>query len=188
MSHWQQQMYNSNKSTRTTRSGRQTKLSSKYDDYVVYTSVISHDKTEPTQELDDPIAYMTTGGEDNFYYHEILCEPDKLQFINAMKDEIQEHNENKNWIPVQRSELLVGTTVIPSVWAMRCKRRLTNGSIYEWKARINVDGSKQIKGVNFRETYAPVAQWISIRLILCMVLSEGSRYLKRHNLTSRKPT
>jgi Reverse transcriptase (RNA-dependent DNA polymerase) len=31
-----------------------------------------------------------------------------------------------------------------------------------------VDGSKQIKGVNFWETYAPVAQWISIRLILCM--------------------
>jgi Reverse transcriptase (RNA-dependent DNA polymerase) len=51
---------------------------------------------------------------------------------------------------------------------MRRKRRLTDGTIYKWKARLNVDGSKQIKGVNFLETYAPVAQWISIRLILCM--------------------
>jgi Reverse transcriptase (RNA-dependent DNA polymerase) len=31
-----------------------------------------------------------------------------------------------------------------------------------------VDGSKQIKGVNFWETYAPVAPWISIRMILCL--------------------
>jgi Reverse transcriptase (RNA-dependent DNA polymerase) len=30
-----------------------------------------------------------------------------------------------------------------------------------------VDSSKQVKGVNFWETYAPAAQWVSIRLFLC---------------------
>jgi Reverse transcriptase (RNA-dependent DNA polymerase) len=58
--------------------------------------------------------------------------------------------------------------VIPSVWAMRRKRRLVDGSVSKWKARLNVDGSKQIHGMNYWETYAPVAQWISIRSILCL--------------------
>jgi hypothetical protein len=52
---------------------------------------------------------------------------------------------------------------------MRRKRNLCDGKIHKWKARLNVDGSKQIKGINFWETYAPVAQWSSIRLVLCMV-------------------
>jgi Reverse transcriptase (RNA-dependent DNA polymerase) len=111
---------------------------------------------------------MLTGNQDNFYYHEILREPEKEQFIEAMKEEIANHNNNGNWMPVLRANLPADTKVIPSVWAMRRKRRLTDGKIHKWKARLNVDGSKQIKGINFWETYAPVAQWISIRLILCM--------------------
>jgi Reverse transcriptase (RNA-dependent DNA polymerase) len=111
---------------------------------------------------------MLTGKQDNFYYHEILHEPNKDMFIAAMKDEIDSHNSNKNWVPILCSELPEGTKVIPYLWAMRRKRRLVDGTIHKWKARLNVDGSKQVKGVNFWETYAQVAQWISIRLILCM--------------------
>jgi Reverse transcriptase (RNA-dependent DNA polymerase) len=160
---------NTDRFARITRLGRQTKLPTKYDDYVVYESVISPDNVEPVLEYEDPITCMATGGQDNFYYHEILHEPDKLQFINAMKQEIKEHNDNGNWVPVRRCDLPADTKVIPLVWAMRQKRSLTDGTIHKWKARLNVDGSKQIKGVNFWETYAPVAQWISICLILCMV-------------------
>jgi Reverse transcriptase (RNA-dependent DNA polymerase) len=116
----------------------------------------------------DPLALMLTGNQDNFYYHEILREPEKKQFIKAMKDEITSHNENGNWTPVLRSSLSPDIDVIPSVWAMRRKRRLTDGAIHKWKAQLNEVGSKQVKGVNFWETYAPVAQWISIRLVLCM--------------------
>jgi hypothetical protein len=65
---------------------------------------------------------MATGGEDNFYYHKIIQEPDKEKFIEAMKEEIKEHNNNKNWILVRRSELPANFKVIPSVWAMHQKR------------------------------------------------------------------
>jgi hypothetical protein len=41
--------------------------------------------------------------------------------------------------------------------------------IHKWKARLNVDGSKQVKGVNFWGTHAPVAQWLTIRLEMSMV-------------------
>jgi hypothetical protein len=42
--------------------------------------------------------------------------------------------------------------------------------IHKGMARLNVDGSKQVKGINFWETYTPVAQWISIRVILSMAV------------------
>lgn len=53
---------------------------------------------------------------------------------------------------------------------MRRKRRLVDGQVSKWKARNNVDSSKQEQehGTNYWETYAPVAQWISIRLIICL--------------------
>jgi Reverse transcriptase (RNA-dependent DNA polymerase) len=63
-----------------------------------------------------------------------------------------------------------GTKGIPWVWAMRHKQQITDGKVHKWKSRLNVDGSKLIKSVNFWETYAPVAQWISIRLILSIAV------------------
>jgi Reverse transcriptase (RNA-dependent DNA polymerase) len=56
---------------------------------------------------------------------------------------------------------------------MRRKRKLVNGSVTKWKASLNVIGSKQVHGFNYWETYAPVAQWISIRLNLCLLSING---------------
>jgi hypothetical protein len=42
--------------------------------------------------------------------------------------------------------------------------------VYKWKARLNIDGSKHIYGEDYWETYAPVANWASIRLVLIMAL------------------
>jgi Reverse transcriptase (RNA-dependent DNA polymerase) len=155
-----------------TRSGRVSKRPTYLDEFVTYDTNVANTRRLDTivacTDYIDPISFMLTGNQDNFYYHEILREPDKDKFIEAMKEEIASHNNNGNWIPVLRKDLPPNTKVIPSVWAMRRKRRLKDGKIHKWKARLNVDGSKQIKGINFWETYAPVAQWISIRLILCM--------------------
>jgi Reverse transcriptase (RNA-dependent DNA polymerase) len=49
---------------------------------------------------------------------------------------------------------------------MRRKRRILDGSIYKWKARLNVDGGKQIHGLDYWETYAPATSWSTIRLVL----------------------
>jgi Reverse transcriptase (RNA-dependent DNA polymerase) len=63
--------------------------------------------------------------------------------------------------------------VLPTVWAMRRKRRLATGEIYKWKARLNVDGSKQEHGVNYWDTYAPVAAWATIRSIMMLAAQKG---------------
>jgi hypothetical protein len=50
---------------------------------------------------------------------------------------------------------------------------ISDGTVYKWKARLNIDGGKQEKGVNYWETYAPVALWSSIRLIITMAAKKG---------------
>jgi hypothetical protein len=49
---------------------------------------------------------------------------------------------------------------------MRRKRDISTQEVYKWKARLNVHGGKQTKGLNYWETYAPVASWAAIRLIM----------------------
>ena len=65
---------------------------------------------------------------------------------------------------------LKGALVLPGVWAMKRKRRIATREVYRWKARLNLDGSKQLHGVHFWETYAPVASWPTIRLLLSIAI------------------
>jgi Reverse transcriptase (RNA-dependent DNA polymerase) len=128
---------------------------------------------EPRIEYMDPIAFAARSDQDIMFYHEILHEPDRHEFIKAMQIEITAMNEAKHWNLGLRSTLPPGTAILPTVWAMRRKRRLTTGEVYKWKDRINVDGSKQENGGNYWTTYAPVATWASIHLILCMASING---------------
>jgi len=49
---------------------------------------------------------------------------------------------------------------------MRRKRDLTTNEIKSHKARLNLHGGKQIYGMNYFETYAPVVTWFAIRLMI----------------------
>ena len=66
-----------------------------------------------------------------------------------------------------------GHKVIPAVWSMKRKRRIMTQEVYKWKARLNVHGGKQIKGVHYWETASPVVRWSSVRLLLTLSILEG---------------
>jgi hypothetical protein len=53
---------------------------------------------------------------------------------------------------------------------MKRKRRIATREVYKWKARLNVDGSKQKPGVHFDETYSPVVAWPTTRFFLIQAL------------------
>jgi Reverse transcriptase (RNA-dependent DNA polymerase) len=97
-----------------------------------------------------------------------------------MRVEIEMYNKNSNWIPIRRDPQRSDIVVLSRVWAMWRRRRLTDGVINKWKARLNIDGSKQEYGINFWETYAPVAMWISIRFILCEATINGWKFKTFH--------
>jgi hypothetical protein len=150
------------------RAGRAIRRPKKLDDYIVYESQLDEHWDEQEFDHMHPVAYAASTDPDVMYFHEILREPDKKEFLQSMQKEIDGHNENKNWELVPRSQVPSHIKVLPSVWAMRRKRRLSDGTVYKWKARINVDGSKQTYGIDYWETYAPVATWATIRCIMML--------------------
>ena len=51
---------------------------------------------------------------------------------------------------------------------MKRKRDIKTRLIKKYKARLNIDGSRMKHGVHYDQTYAPVANWNSIRTMLIM--------------------
>ena len=87
-----------------------------------------------------------------------------------MQQALEGQINNGNFSVIPRSQVPEGARVLSAVWAMRRKRRISTQEVYKWKARLNIDGSKQVEGEDFWETYNPVANWASIRLLLTMAL------------------
>lgn len=86
----------------------------------------------------------------------------------AMDDEMNSLNENQTWnlTPLPR-----GAAAIPSKWVFRLKKN-PDGSIDRYKARLVIKGFKQRKGIDYNQTYSPVAKLSTIRSILSIAAME----------------
>ena len=62
--------------------------------------------------------------------------------------------------------------VIPLTWAFKCKR-FPDGLIKKFKACFFACGDMQLEGIDFFETYAPVVQWTTIRLMFILEVLLG---------------
>ena len=118
----------------------------------------------------EPTALAASSDPDNLYMHEAMRQPDKKEFIKAMKKEVSAHEDNKHWELTKRSDIPSQHKVLPSVWAMKRKRRIATREVYKWKARLNIHGGKQEKGINYWETYSPMVTWNSIRTFLILAI------------------
>jgi hypothetical protein len=61
---------------------------------------------------------------------------------------------------------------LKSTWVFKLKR-LSDGTPSKFKARFCERGDLKKEGVDFFETYAPLCQWSTLRMILTMVLQNG---------------
>jgi hypothetical protein len=68
-----------------------------------------------------------------------------------------------------QSQVPEGANVIGFTWVFRIKIH-ADGTVARFKARICVDGSRQIYGLDFGETFAPVASAATIRLLLSVAV------------------
>jgi hypothetical protein len=126
-----------------------------------------HDAHLDFQErMRNPIAFHAEMMGDIMYLNQALRQPDAKEFVTAVVKEINGHVENKNWELVPRDTVPEDAQIVPSVWLMRRKRDLTTNNVKSHKARLNLHGGKQIYGMNYYETYAPVVTWFAIRLVI----------------------
>ena len=128
---------------------------------------------EIQEALADPIAFAATSNPDTLYLHEAMSAPDRDKFIDAMAREVKDHENYDHWELISKTAVPKGTIILPAVWSMKRKRHIQTNEVYKWKARLNVHGGKQIKGIHYWETYSPVVKWSSVRLFLTLAAING---------------
>ena len=72
--------------------------------------------------------------------------------------------KNDVWDVVPRPE---GTSIVTSKWIYKIKH-VADGSIEKHKARFVARGFSQKEGIDYEETFAPVARYTSIRSVLAL--------------------
>ncbi len=117
-----------------------------------------------------PLSYATQSVDnESYHFHEAMKQPDREDFLRAMEKELDDHHNNKHWKLILRSEIKDGIKPIKAIWSFKRKRR-PDGSLLKHKARLCAHGGMQVYGVNFWDTYAPVVNWISIRMMLTLAI------------------
>ena len=71
-----------------------------------------------------------------------------------------------------QTSLPPGVKALNCLWVFKVKCG-PNGKVTRYKARITVDGKSQVYGIDFHETFAPVAFATTIRLLFAIGLSLG---------------
>lgn len=114
---------------------------------------------------------------DPLSYAEAMAAPDRDQWKEAMKVELDALAVMETWdaSAVKPSH----TPVVDSKWVFRRKFR-PDGSIEKYKARLVAKGFTQTYGVDYDETFAPVARFESIRYVVSM--AAASPDLEVHHL------
>lgn len=110
-------------------------------------------------------AYMMHGS-DPQTYAEANGHP---EWEAAMDEEYNSLIENQTWdlVPLPSNRKLVRCK-----WVYRTKKA-SNGQVSRYKARLVAKGFQQVHGVDYDETFAPVAKMDSIRLALSIAAARG---------------
>jgi len=88
-----------------------------------------------------------------------------------MQQEMDAIQQNRTW---ELADLPRGHRAITLKWMFKLKRDEA-GAIVKHKARLVARGFVQQEGVDFDDTFAPVAQMESVRLLLALAAQEGWR-------------
>ena len=109
-------------------------------------------------------------------YAGYLRSPMKAQWRISMITEIEQIVGASCVKPVRKCDVKArGKTIFPVVWIFKVKRHST-GVFEKLKARLCICGAKMQAGVDFWESYATGARWMSFRLVFALVAVYGLRH------------
>eukprot|EP00956_Cyclotella_meneghiniana_P029979 scaffold74389_cov38-Cyclotella_meneghiniana.AAC.6 len=103
-----------------------------------------------------------------YTYAQVVKLDDVSDFLKAMEDEVLVHESRKHWTMAPRSSLPPGIKTIRAIWSFK-RKRFPDGRINKHKARLCAHGGmRQEWGENYWETYSPVVNMLSVRILLAL--------------------
>ncbi|XP_057252225.1 retrovirus-related Pol polyprotein from transposon RE1 [Beta vulgaris subsp. vulgaris] len=107
-----------------------------------------------------------TAGTEPHSFKEAMRHPEWQQ---AMTNEISALEKNGTWT---MEPLPAGKKALGSKWVYKIKYN-SDGSIERFKARLVVFGNHQTEGLDYTETFAPVAKMVTVRAFLAIAASKN---------------
>ena len=100
------------------------------------------------------------------FYHQAVGNP---KWQDAMDAEIKALEANNTWTI---TSLPPGKKPIGCKWVYRVKYK-SNGSIERYKARLVAKGFTQKEGLDYIDTFSPVAKMVSVKCVLAVAVVKG---------------
>ncbi len=108
-------------------------------------------------------------------YIEVLQSPDREEWLKALKEELDYLEKKYTWVLVERPK----DVQIPKNRWIFCQKLLDSGKI-RFKARLVAKGFVQRQGIDYEETFSPVARHETIRILLAVATAFGMKLAQLH--------
>lgn len=152
---------------------RQSTRNTKPPSYLVDYNCNSTSVPSTTHPISSYITYDSISPSHKAYIYSLhtLTEPSSFTeaskhscWLEAMRAEIQALEANHTWSIVDLPE---GVIPIGNKWVYKIKRKV-DGTIKRFKARLVVKGYTQTKGLDYFDTFSPVAKITTVRTVLAL--------------------
>ncbi|SGY38337.1 BQ5605_C003g02002 [Microbotryum silenes-dioicae] len=141
---------------------------------------IATDDDNPEAEAIQPVKSITS---DPQTWREAMSSDKREVWAKAATAEFNSMRDDFKVFTIDdRSTVPAGTTVVTSKFVWKTKRNAL-GEITGHKARLVAQGNRQRDGIDFTDTFAPVARFSSIRSLLALAATNGlhaGRIWNRH--------
>ncbi|GJV13650.1 retrotransposon protein, putative, ty1-copia subclass [Tanacetum coccineum] len=97
-------------------------------------------------------------------YKAALLDPESDKWLNAMNVEMQSMKDNEVWELV---ELPPDAKTVGHKWLFKKKTDM-DGAVHTYKARLVAKGFTQTPGIDYEETFSPVADIRAIRILIAI--------------------
>ena len=97
-------------------------------------------------------------------YKEAMMGPDSDKWLEAMESELKSMHDNQVWNLVDQID---SVRPVDCKWIFKKKLDM-DGNVHIYKARLVAKGFRQIQGVDYEETFSPVAMLKSVRILLAI--------------------
>ena len=129
----------------------------------------SASRTRSGKLLAATAALNAVGGEPDTYQDAMSCD-NREDWIGAIKKELDSFDRKQVWKPI--ACVPAHKKALDTKWVFKHKDSIPGVRDEVYKARLVVKGFQQVPGVDFTETYSPVARDTTIRMFLAAAVHQ----------------